>query len=641
VSSPGTQRVTRPTDSRLGRGVVHDVATFAVGRRGAEIAGKIAQATSGDLYVPERWLDQTREPALGLPEGTFGEQVRSAFARYRALILVVPVGVAVRTLAPVLKDKRSDPAIVVVDEAGRHAIALLSGHLGGANQLAHEVAAVIGAQPVVTTAAEVLDKLALDLLGQEWGWSIENGTAVTRASAALISDEPMGGYQDAGEEDWWQEAPPNITRFESIAALLAAPVAARIVISDGVLPEVDPQATCVVFRPRTLVLGVGSVRGITAGELDDLIIATLDEAGLAPASVRELATIELKADEAGITDLAARHRWPVRYFSAEQLAGIQGPSGSSSIVRDAVGTGAVCEPAALLAAGATELIVPKARTQRATVAVARVARQSALGHLAIVGLGPGGPDDLTRRGRDALERAQVIVGYEGYLDLVRPWLGFKAYHGSPIGDEIERCSLALDLVERDQRVALVSSGDAGIYGMAGLVFELIDQRGASKLAARVEIVPGVSAAQAAAALLGAPLMSDFAAISLSDLMTPWSVIEKRIEAAAGSDLVVVFYNPASARRQSQLARARDLLLQHRVLTTPVGLVRNASRPGQAVTITDLDHLLDNQIDMLTTVIVGNSASVHIGDRIITRRGYPLVSPLSPTLPRQGGESSGP
>jgi precorrin-3B C17-methyltransferase len=232
---------------------------------------------------------------------------------------------------------------------------------------------------------------------------------------------------------------------------------------------------------------------------------------------------------------------------------------------------------------------------------------------------------VTERAIRTLEGADDIVGYDGYLEQVRPWVGLKRYHGSPIGQEVERSRLAITLAREGRRVALVSSGDAGVYGTAGIVFELLAEDGAEHEAERVEVVPGISAANTAAALLGAPLMSDFVTISLSDLMTPADTIERRIEAAAAGDLVVALYNPASMRRRALLQRAREILLQHRAPTTPVGLVRNASRPGQEVTITDLEHLPEHAVDMFTLVLVGNSATVRVGDRLVTRRGYQVTA----------------
>lgn len=267
-----------------------------------------------------------------------------------------------------------------------------------------------------------------------------------------------------------------------------------------------------------------------------------------------------------------------------------------------------------------------------------MAEPSFSGHLAIVGLGPGGEELLTPRARRALEAAEVVVGYRAYLDLLRPWLRGVEYRGSDLGEEVARARAAVELARAGRRVALVSSGDAGIYGMAGPVFEVLAERGWREGdPPAVEVEPGVSAAQAAAALLGAPLMSDFAAISLSDLLTPWETIERRLEAAGMGDFVVALYNPRSARRQQGLVRAREILLRWRPASTPVGVVRNAAREGQSVLLTDLGGLIDAPVDMLTIVIVGNSATFRVGNRLVTRRGYHL--PRHPAARPPGGDAA--
>jgi len=617
------------------------LAIFAISRRGAELAQRLRRQLGGDVFVSARFAGFAGVPTTALEGGLLRDALASAFGRYRALVLVMPLGAAIRLFAPLLRDKQSDPAVVVLDEVGVQAISALSGHLGGGNDLARQVAAAVGAQSVITTASDLLGLPALDLLGQAWGWTIEDASGLTRASAALVNGEPIGVYQDASEEAWWTEAPANLIRYGSLAGLSEADVAARLVISDRVTPRSDVERVSerfgsvptVVYRPKTLVVGLGCVRGATADELEELVRATLGQHGLALGSVREVATIDRKADEVGMSELAERHGWPVRYFTAEELAEAGAPSGVSEEALRAVGAPGVCEPAALRAADATTLLVPKTKTARATVAVARVGAAGPggrAGALTIVGLGPGAPEDLTERGRRALEGAEAIVGYHGYLDQIRPWLGAKAYHGSPIGVEVERCRLAISLARSGRRVALVSSGDAGIYGMAGLVFELLGADGAAAEAEQVTVIPGVSAAQAAAALLGAPLMSDFVALSLSDLLIPWVTIERRLEAAGHGDFVVALYNPASSRRRQQLARAQEILLRHRPAETPVGIVRNASRAGQTVTLTDLGHLLNQPIDMLTVVLIGNRATVRIGDRLVTRRGYDPGQPREAT-----------
>jgi cobalt-precorrin 5A hydrolase/precorrin-3B C17-methyltransferase len=616
---------TRPDDASTpavqpGPLTAETLAIYVIGRRGLRLADAIRRSLGGDVLVPPRWLAEAGEGTRSYGDRGLQPAVAEAFGTYRRIVLVAPLGVAVRVIAASVVDKRADPAVVVVDEAGKHAIALLSGHLGGANHLAEDVATVVGGRPVITTSAEVLGLPALDLLGQEWGWTLEDTGSLTRASAAIVGGEPIGAFQEAGEEVWWHEAPPHLVRYPTLDALLAADLSARLIISDRVLPPLPADTNVVVFRPRTLLIGVGCVRGATEPEIGELIERGLDRAGVVASCVRGLATIDVKRDEPGLSAVAERNGWSITYYTAEELAPLAASGGSATVER-VVGTPAVCEPAALRAARTSELLLPKIKTRRVTVAIARVAHASGEGRLRVVGIGPGGRRDITEAARQALEASEVVVGYHAYLDLVRPWLGDKVYHGSPIGDERERCELVLELMAAGHHVALVCSGDAGIYGMAGLVLELLDEQGNADRTENVEVIPGVSAAQAAAALLGAPLMSDFATISLSDLMTPWATIEARLEGAAASDLVLALYNPASGRRRTQLERAQEILLRHRPASTPVGLVRNASRPGQTVTLLELGRLLDHPVDMLTTVVIGNSMTIRVGNRLTTRRGY--------------------
>ncbi|MEE2981529.1 MAG: precorrin-3B C(17)-methyltransferase, partial [Pseudomonadota bacterium] len=246
----------------------------------------------------------------------------------------------------------------------------------------------------------------------------------------------------------------------------------------------------------------------------------------------------------------------------------------------------------------------------------------ARGHLAVVGIGPGGEGWRSPEASRLVADASDLVGYGLYLDLLGPLAGGKTRHDFPLGDEEARVRVALDLAAEGRHVALVSSGDAGIYAMASLVFELLD-RGGKDAWHRVEITvtPGISALQAAAARAGAPLGHDFCAISLSDLLTPWDAIKRRLEAAATGDFVVALYNPVSQRRREALPKARKILLGHRPDDTPVILARNLGRHGEAVRTVDLAALDVDDVDMLTVVIVGSSRTRRVGGWVYTPRGY--------------------
>lgn len=250
------------------------------------------------------------------------------------------------------------------------------------------------------------------------------------------------------------------------------------------------------------------------------------------------------------------------------------------------------------------------------------------GHLDIVGIGPGGPAHLTPAAATALRQAEVVLGYRPYLDQIARRLRGKQVIPGFIGQEIDRATQAIELACAGRRVALVSGGDAGIYGMAGPVFEVLAARGwRPGQPPRVRLIPGVSAAQAAATAVGAPLMQDFAVISLSDLLTPWEAISRRVEAAATADFVLALYNPASRRRTWQLAAACEILLRHRQPDTPVALVRDASRPTEQITLTDLAHLAQAGADMHTTILIGNSQTFRLGSLLVTPRGYEFQSQL--------------
>lgn len=243
--------------------------------------------------------------------------------------------------------------------------------------------------------------------------------------------------------------------------------------------------------------------------------------------------------------------------------------------------------------------------------------QCSHGKIMVVGLGPGEARQLTPRAARAIEEAQVIVGYKTYLSFIKDLIKGKEIISSGMRKEIDRARIALDRAAGGQIVAVVSSGDPGVYGMAGIVLELAGDR------IPVEVIPGVTAATSAAAVLGAPLMHDFAVISLSDLLTPWEAILRRLEAAAASDFVIVLYNPKSQGRHQQIAAARDIFLKHKSPDTPVGIVQNAGRREENKVVSTLGKMLDEEINMQSTVIIGNSQTLVIHGNMITPRGYSL------------------
>jgi len=559
------------------------------------VIGLVAATANGHrngVHLDRAW------PDARLYRGKPGEALRQAWQECDAIVLFLAVGAAVRLVAPLLEDKRRDPGVVCVDDAARFAVVFAGGHGGGANALAGRVAVALGATPVVTTASDVTDVPALDSLGAGLGFEVEEGSDLAAVGAVLVSGEPVNLVSDLR----WPlgPMPENVVRAESAEP----PV---IFISDR---TVDVPRPAVVYRPPSLVVGVGCSRGAEAAEILDLLDRSLAEAGLAKKSVASLASVEAKSDEVGLLEAVEELGVPLRFHAATELSALEVPN-PSPVVKDAVGTPSVAE-ASVIASGA-ELVAEKRKSGMATVAVGRL---PARGRLSIVGLGPGDDALIPPLARDALAASELVVGLEQYVEpithLLRPGTRVST---PPLGSEVERAKEALAEVRAGGSVALVSSGDAGVYAMASPALELAGED------VEIIVVPGVTAAQAAASLLGSPLGHDHCSISLSDLLTPWEVIQERVRAAAGTDFVISLYNPRSRGRDWQLGKVREMLLEHRPPDTPVGIVKDAYREGQRVMLTDLGSLRPGDADMLTIVIVGSSQTEVRAGRMVTPRGY--------------------
>jgi len=521
--------------------VSKDIAIVAITEKGVALGRRLKQLLpAGHLYLPEKFAVESKPDEHPFSSAA-REVVREVFSRYRHLVLIMAVGIAVRLVASEFRDKHKDPGVVVVDDAGSFSVSLLSGHEGGANDLARRVASLLGAHPVVTTASEVSEVIPL----------------------------------------------------------------------------------------QSLVVGIGCNRGTKASEIERAVSQVFSEHGLSVKSIRNIATIDIKKSEVGLLEFARKYHLLIEYFDKEALGKARFPSRPSPQVLKHVGTPAVCEAAALLSSGNSSLIVPKVSYGRAvTIAVARFASSSQRekrGKLFLVGIGPGDPEHMTFKARDAISHSEVVVGYKSYIKLIEPYLGEKEVIATGMGAEVERVKMAIDLAKKGRKVSLVSSGDTGIYGMAGLVGEILGEQPGD---IDIEVIPGVPLLVASATLLGAPISGDFASISLSDYLVPWQEITLRLELAARGNFVIVLYNPRSQKRQLQVARARKIILKYRPPSTPVGIVTNAYRQRQEVLITDLEHMLDYEIGMNTTIIVGNSTTFTLDGWMVTPRGYQKKYDLS-------------
>ena len=597
-----------------------------------------------------------------------------------AVVAVGACGLVTRLIAPLLGGKEQDPAVVVVDPLGQFAVPLLGGHLAGAEQLSREIAALLGGQAVLSGSSSALGRLALDAFGREWGWRRGGGdwNALMVAVAADLQTE----LQQQGGLRLWQglEAAAAVVGVSDPSPQSSAPIHDLTINGKPIQrdhvngdsakdspealdsPDTDPPAcnpehpspteppapmALVIgpwlgegcrWHPPCLWLGMGCERDTSLTVLERLVQRALSQSGLAEAAVAGLASIDRKGDEPALLALAAARGWPLKLFTAAQLAPVVVPNPSEAVARE-MGTASVAEAAAWLAASVAtptdgpqpDQLVAKTIERAeageqgaATLAVVLAPRQWApqRGELHLVGSGPGRLDLLSGDARRTLAAATVWVGYGPYLDLLEPLRRpDQLRRDGKLTEERARCLEALDLASQGLKVALISSGDSGIYGMAGLALELWLERPALERPG-FEVHPGLSALQLAAARAGAPLMHDFCTISLSDRLTPWEVIERRLRSAAAGDFVVALYNPRSLGRNWQLGRAQELLLAERPATTPVVLARQLGRQDEQVSLHTLRDLPIEQVDMLTLVLIGNSSSRVKDGRMVTPRGYP-------------------
>ncbi len=584
---------------------------------GAETAARLADAAQGVHHQRGRDFD-----GVAAHLGTL-------FLAGHPIVGLCAAGILIRALAPHLTDKWAEPPVIAVAEDGAVVVPLLGGHRG-ANALAQPLAAALETPAAITTAGDVRLGVALD--APPAGWRLDNPGDAKAAMAALLAGAPA---TLTGEAPW-------------LAPLLDD---GRVVAHAGGDPVVlqAGDAPALVYRRQDLVLGVGCARGADPDGLIAHVARTLSEAGLAEGALAAVASLDLKADEAAVHALARHLDVPARFFPAARLeAETPRLANPSPTVFAEVGCHGVAEAAALAAAGqGGTLLVPKCKTAEATCAIARCAPDRApatiraaghaRGHLAIVGIGPGQATWRTPEATRAVAQADELVGYGLYIDLLGALAQGTPRKDFPLGGEEDRCRYALERAGEGRRVALICSGDGGIYAMGALVMELLDRapdaHGVSAAARRVEVahIPGVSALQAASARAGALLGHDFCAISLSDLLTPIDTIRTRVRAAAEGDFVIAFYNPVSRRRRTLLAEARDMLLAHRPATTPVLLASNLGRADETLRLRTLETLEVDEVDMLTIVLVGSSQSrvVGSGDRaagaggawVYTPRGY--------------------
>lgn len=560
------------------------IITFAA--NGAELAQAIAALTGGAVHHC----------------GFNGENARALlprlFAERTPIVGICAAGILIRLLAPGLSDKDDEPPVLAVSQDGKSVVPLLGGH-HGANRLARELAEALGGHAALTTASD--QKFAFGLDEPPAGWVLSSAADVKPAMIALLVGAKIAleGYAP-----WLAEAGYPLSSMGAVKVLVTEQ---RLRIDRGL-----------VYHPRTLVAGIGCERGVDVEEVIELIDFGLRSENLSPQSLAAIATVDLKADETALHQAADHYGVPLRLFSVAELNQeryrLINPS---AIVEAEIGTPSVAEAAALKAGN---LVVGKLKSERVTCAIGHALRPidpatlgRPPGQLHIVGVGPGEPSSRTASAVRALDASRDWVGYGLYLDLVADLRAGQEEHRSDLGEEEQRARHALELAGQGRTVALICSGDAQIYAMAALVYELLAATGARALsdaARRVGVAshPGISAFQAASAAAGALIGHDFCCISLSDLLTPRLDIVRRLEGAAKADFVTALYNPRSQRRTDLIETAKTLFLAHRPGDTPVLIGKSLGRPEQKVRVTTLAAFDPADVDMLTIVLFGASTS---------------------------------
>ena len=586
----------------------------ALSEKGFALGTQLAQELGGEVHGLKSRMPQ----ASASFESTIDHLVE-LFLAGRPIVAICASGIIIRALAPYLSDKWQDSPVVALSEDGQSIVPLIGGH-HGAITIARKIADVTSGHAAITTASDVGSGIALD--EPPHGYQLANPEQAKNIMADIVNGAGVD-ISGAGELSGWLSA---IKQGDDVRMTLAS-------------KRCTPQPSELVYYKQNMVIGAGCARGCTAQELSDLFHNAIQAAEIDPAMISAIGSLDLKADEPAMLSLAKQLNVPFRVFDKDTLAAFSDKvTDPSDIVEAEVGTPSVSEASALALAGeGAELVVTKVKSANATIAIAKMAQSQISdagrkpGKLSLIGIGPGKSEWRTPEASRLIAEADLLVGYRLYIDLLGASAAKKPAMHFALGEEELRCRTALEEAAKGQDVALICSGDAGIYAMGALVFELLaraeDDGGVSEGAKRVEVItaPGISALQAAAARSGAVLGHDFCTISLSDLLTPWEVIEQRLHGAGAGDFVIAFYNPVSMRRKTQLARAKDILMQYRGGDVPVLLASNLGRVQEKLTYRTLESLDVNEVDMLTVVMIGSSQSRHVNlgraEAIYTPRGY--------------------
>ena len=541
------------------------------------------------------------------------------------IIFIGSIGASIRLINPFLTTKDKDPGVIVMDKQGSRIVPLIGSHQSNAQNIAFQISSLFGGEVIETSNSNDQNYINLDSFGHQWGWK-RSGKKNDWSKLVIrqAKNKKIFCKQLSGNNLWKNSA------LDGIITQLSQDETEKLNSTFHVSIFNNHPTS---WHPPTLWIGIGCERNTSKELIEKSLNTFLESNNLSKLSIAGFATIDLKKDEKGIIEIAQDNNLPIKFFSIKNLSKINVPN-PSNIVLNEIGTPSVAEAACLLAAGDGSKLLKEKRIFKntnfssnengaVTFAIAESKNQyyPSNGEIHVVGSGPGDISFLTNNARKALSKCSVWIGYKMYLDLIKPLKRKdQVLIESNLTEEKHRCEKAIQLAEEGIKVALISSGESGFYGMAGLTLELI-QKIKKEYRPYYEIHPGISSVQLAAALGGAPLMNDFCSISLSDKLTPWELIKKRIQGALLGDFVIAIFNPQSIARNWQLKSAIELCLKFRSKNTPVLIARQVGRENQSKKFFTLNSIPFQEVDMLSIIIIGNSKTTLIDEIFLTPRGY--------------------
>tara|TARA_Y100001978_G_C23687299_1_gene432682 strand:+ start:37 stop:1845 length:1809 start_codon:yes stop_codon:yes gene_type:complete len=541
-------------------------------------------------------------------------------------IFIGSINIVVRLISPLLVSKDKDPGVIVMDQKGQKIVPLLGIHQTDAYSISSKLANLFDGDLVITNNSKFEKLIKLDYFGRNWGWN-RSGLQDSWTNLVINQSNKREIFvrQSSGNKLWMLSEGAKKVNFLSEKD--------KVIEDDNTLFISTKSNHSKTWHPPVLWIGIGCEKNTPAKFIQDSLKKLLQKHQLSFYSIAGIASVDIKKNESALIDISNSNNWPIKFFKSNDLLKVDIPN-PSKIVFDEIGTFSVAEAASLLACGeGGKLLIQKNIFKNnnsngqslgaATIAIAESKKQFSpfKGEIHIIGSGPGDLSFLTNDSKAALSECVVWIGYEMYLDLLEPLRRDDQIRiNSQLTQEKQRCVEAIGLAEEGIKVALISSGDSGIYGMAGLLLELV-QKIDSKFRPLFIIHPGISSLQLAASLAGAPLANDFCAISLSDRLTPWETIERRVHGAMVGDFVVAIFNPQSKERNWQLRKMINICLNFRKKDTPVLIARQVGRAKQNKRLVNLDSIPIDEIDMLTIIIIGNSSTKLVDECLISPRGY--------------------